>query len=258
MSTTSKWHPSRWKNEVQGTAWDLVKEAMRRDWEQTKHDLGIGGHDLNQAAADTVLQAGGGQAVPPRDVPNAPTAQVWDDVEPSFGFGYWAHREFGREHPRWDPEIECKLRAEWAAAQDKASRDWDAIVRHVRQAYDYEVEAESRRKRVTVNAKSTTGEKHVHQAEGGAAGAVAGATIGSVAGPPGAIVGGIIGGLVGAAAATVLDEKSGEQAERDRELDDEIGVTSGAIGAPNLKHPPERNVAYAAEVERQSIPNPKK
>jgi hypothetical protein len=138
-TTTSKWHPLWWKAEVHGTAWELVKEAMRRDWQQTKHDVGVGGHELNQAAADTVLQAGGAQRVPPIDVPNPPkVVGEWPELEPSFDFGYAARREYGPAFPEWSPELESKLRNEWIAAQDQAARDWMAIVAHVRSGYEYD------------------------------------------------------------------------------------------------------------------------
>ena len=82
--------------------------------------------------------------------------------------------------------------------------------------------------------------------------------MGSVAGPPGAVVGAVIGGIVGVAAGAILDEKSGELADRDRALDEEIGVTSGEVGAPNLEHPPEANVAFAeAEAARAAKPGAK-
>jgi phage tail tape-measure protein len=100
--------------------------------------------------------------------------------------------------------------------------------------------------------------RHMHEAEGGVAGAVAGATMGSVAGPPGAVVGAVIGGVVGAAAGAILDEKSLEYATHEQKLDEEIGVTSGEIGAPNLEHPPEANVAYAEEAARRASSPPKK
>ena len=46
-----------WWNDAQMTAWDRVKEAMRRDWQQTKHDIGMkSGHYLHQNAEDTVKQ----------------------------------------------------------------------------------------------------------------------------------------------------------------------------------------------------------
>jgi hypothetical protein len=47
-----------------------VKEALKRDWEQTKHDLTRKGVDLNQDVADTVKQATGKEPIPPPFVPN--------------------------------------------------------------------------------------------------------------------------------------------------------------------------------------------
>ena len=32
--------PSWWNEEKHGSAWDRVKQAMKRDWEQTKNDVG--------------------------------------------------------------------------------------------------------------------------------------------------------------------------------------------------------------------------
>jgi hypothetical protein len=80
----------------------------------------------------------------------------------------------------------------------------------------------------------------------GALGAVAGATVGSIAGPPGAVVGAVLGAAAGviAGAAVVRDDHRKE--EEDKRLDEEIGVTSGSLGAPNLKHPPPRHGLYSA------------
>ena len=48
-----------------------AKEALRRDWEQTKHDFNKKkGEELNQDVGDTLKQATGGEPVPPRGVPN--------------------------------------------------------------------------------------------------------------------------------------------------------------------------------------------
>lgn len=57
--------PSWWKEE-HNTAWDCVKAAVRRDWEQTKSDLtrGRDGMDLNQDAGDTLAQALGKERLP--------------------------------------------------------------------------------------------------------------------------------------------------------------------------------------------------
>lgn len=51
-----------------------LKKALKRDLEQTKHDLTRGrkGKDLDQDVPDTVKQAAGKQHIPPRNVKNAP------------------------------------------------------------------------------------------------------------------------------------------------------------------------------------------
>lgn len=53
--------------------WPRLVEALRRDWLQTKYDLHVGrGHQMNQAAGDTLRQAAGRQTIPPIDRPNPP------------------------------------------------------------------------------------------------------------------------------------------------------------------------------------------
>ncbi len=50
---------------------DNVKEALKRDLEQTKSDLpGLEGKDLNQGVGDTVKQAAGKEDIPSGDTPN--------------------------------------------------------------------------------------------------------------------------------------------------------------------------------------------
>jgi len=48
-----------------------VKEALKRDLEQTKHDFNKKkGADLNQGVGDTLKQAAGKEPIPPPFVPN--------------------------------------------------------------------------------------------------------------------------------------------------------------------------------------------
>ena len=48
------------------------KEALKRDWEQTKHDFNKDkGKELNQDVGDTVGQAVGKKPIPPPNVPNS-------------------------------------------------------------------------------------------------------------------------------------------------------------------------------------------
>lgn len=63
------------------------------------------------------------------------------------------------------------------------------------------------------------------------AGAVAGATTGLVAGPPGVIAGGAIGTAIGYLAGAILEDEDDKREAKEEALDEEIGVTSGDIGA---------------------------
>jgi hypothetical protein len=137
MSTT--WHPSWW-NELHGSAWDRIKEAIRRDWEQTKHDLHLsGGHELNQGIGDTLKQAADRQPIPADDRPNPPKViGSWDEAEVPVGYGYTARQHYGAEHPTWNEGIELRLRSEWERGQTKAVYAWDHVKGWVRHGYEYD------------------------------------------------------------------------------------------------------------------------
>lgn len=65
--------PSWWTAQ-HSTSWDRVKEAFRRDWEQTKADLTSqkSGIDLDQGAGNTLKQAVGSEPIPAPDQQNLP------------------------------------------------------------------------------------------------------------------------------------------------------------------------------------------
>jgi hypothetical protein len=86
----------------------------------------------------------------------------------------------------------------------------------------------------------------LHEAGGAAGGALAGAAVGSIAGPAGAAAGAVIGGVVGAIVAKISDEEADRVSFHDGELDAEIGVNGGDLGAPNLLHPPAIRGTYSA------------
>ena len=50
---------------------ERAKDALERDWEQTKADMpGMEGQDLDQDVDDTVRQATGKEPIPGKDSPN--------------------------------------------------------------------------------------------------------------------------------------------------------------------------------------------
>lgn len=86
---------------------------------------------------------------------------------------------------------------------------------------------------------------HILVDVGTVSGALTGAVAGVVAGPPGVVVGGAIGAALGTLAGAVLDRESHAHDAHDRDLDDDIGVTSGDLGAREAAR-----ASFAAKVER--------
>ncbi len=71
-STTPYTKPQWWTDKHTST-WDRVKEALRRDWEQTKSDFSAtDAADLNQEVGDTLKQAAGAAPIPPPTVQTRP------------------------------------------------------------------------------------------------------------------------------------------------------------------------------------------
>ena len=129
MQTTDKPH---WFD-AQANAWERAKEAVRRDWEQTKHELHLGGHELNQDVEDTVTQAVGSAPIPAIDAPNPPKViGQWQDLEAPIGFGYAARRHYGARFPKWTSELEKILAADWK----RETQPWDSVKPYVRHGYE--------------------------------------------------------------------------------------------------------------------------
>jgi phage tail tape-measure protein len=78
------------------------------------------------------------------------------------------------------------------------------------------------------------------------AGVAAGAAVGAVVGPVGAIVGGMIGAAVGSAAGEIITEENERRSFHDRELDEDIGVTKGDLGAAEPSQPAAKRGVYSA------------
>jgi hypothetical protein len=109
-----------------------MKEALRRDWDQTKHDLHAGGHELNQDLGDTARQASGLESIPPGGLLNPPKViGRWEDIEAWIGFGYACKTHYGVEYPEWTPDLEAKLKSDW-----KGDMPWSQVKLYVRHGYE--------------------------------------------------------------------------------------------------------------------------
>lgn len=123
-----------WWNDVHSSAWQRSKEALRRDWEQTKADLGAGGHELNQSFGDTLRQAGGQQPTPPANRPNPTSSDglPWIDVQSAIRFGYGA--ALHHEDRDWDEGVEGSLKEDWETTATDSP--WVRVKQAVRRGWD--------------------------------------------------------------------------------------------------------------------------
>lgn len=128
----------KWWTEKHGTQWESVKDALKRDWEQTKKDLHVGGKELNQNAGDTVKQATGKEAIPASNATGTRTGTDlgWDDAEQPLMYGVGARHQYGAQHATWNEGLETKLKSDWEAAEGGAKRKWDDVKNVVRHGYD--------------------------------------------------------------------------------------------------------------------------
>jgi len=123
-----------WWNDEHSSAWERSKEALRRDWEQTKADWGAGGRELNQTFGDTLRQATGQQPTPPADRPSPSPSNdlAWADAQPAMRFGYGA----GMYHvdSDWDKALEGRLRQDWETTL--TDTPWVRVKQAVRRGWD--------------------------------------------------------------------------------------------------------------------------
>jgi hypothetical protein len=102
--------PSFWTDEQQ-SAWDRVKDALHRDWLQTKADFHLrGGAEIDQTAKDTMKQAAGKE-------PGPATAEGrigWEHARHAIRLGHGA-ATFWTWEASFSDELEARVRAEWEA-----------------------------------------------------------------------------------------------------------------------------------------------
>lgn len=157
---TANFQPNWWNEQIHGTAWERVKAAMQRDWEQTKNDFTPGAPDLNQDVDDTIKMATGNAPIPPVGVITPPSngevkAEIkalnkelkelidakasapraaWSDVEHSVAYGFAAKSHYSNKYPSWDVGLERELRGEWETGNKE--RKWDDVRDHVRTGFN--------------------------------------------------------------------------------------------------------------------------
>ena len=108
--------------------------AMKRDWDQTKHDLGANQPDTNQKIGNTTRQASGKEPIPPRGEP------AYEELEPMHRFGYGAYSRYGHEFSEWDDELESRLKGEWEIIAPSRRQTWMQDRAAIRYGWKYGAE----------------------------------------------------------------------------------------------------------------------
>ena len=122
-------NPKWWSSDHE-SSWDRVKAAFKRDWDQTKHDLGGKQPDTDQDVDDTVKQAAGKQPIPPRGQP------TYEEAEDACRFGFGARRHYGQRFSRWDDELESQLKRDWSDTY--TDREWRQYRTAIRRGWDFD------------------------------------------------------------------------------------------------------------------------
>lgn len=130
MNQARTYRNPSWWNDSHSSGWERTKEALRRDWEQTKADVSDRGKELNQDVGDTVKQAAGKQAIPPGNAPNPPDS--WDELEPAVRYGYGARQHYQGQD--WNDELERRLEKDWEATGEGGS--WVRVKAAVRRGWN--------------------------------------------------------------------------------------------------------------------------
>lgn len=120
----------KWWNKQHDSSWERVKAAFKRDWDQTKHD--VGGHepDTDQNVGNTLSQAAGKEPIPPRGMP------TYEETEDAYRFGYGARAQYGNRFQRWDSSLEKQLETDWNETYN--DREWAPYRDAIRRGWDYE------------------------------------------------------------------------------------------------------------------------
>ncbi len=114
---------AEWSTVARSLEWAPIKEALRRDWEQTKHDLGLKwAADLNQNVGNTIAQAVSVEPIPTRHVANQP--DVWSD-EAAIRFGYGCALSATYHQDEWNGSLERCLETDWHALA--TGRTWPDV-----------------------------------------------------------------------------------------------------------------------------------
>jgi hypothetical protein len=113
------------------SVWNHIKTSIKRDWEQSKNDVGGSQPDTNLHVDNTARQASGNAVVAQLGQP------TYDELELAYRFGYGAHAKCSSEYPDWDDDLESRLKRDWRVMQPARKVKWEQDRAAIRYGWDY-------------------------------------------------------------------------------------------------------------------------
>jgi hypothetical protein len=105
-----------WWDSDNDFAWDHVKLAMKRDWEQRKYGQKP---NTNQNIGYTAKPTSSIELIPPLG------QLIFEELESAYRFGYGAHLKFGSKYPEWDNNLEIRLARDWRTMDPTRQQTWE-------------------------------------------------------------------------------------------------------------------------------------
>lgn len=125
-------NPGWWGTDIE-SAWNRVKDVVKRDWGQPPDDFGASCKpDFESTMDDSVREAQGWDTMAAPEEPNC------DEIELAFRFGYGAHVQFGGNYTYWDKDLAEFLREEWEKLPANQRRTWMEDRSTIRYGWEFE------------------------------------------------------------------------------------------------------------------------
>ena len=125
----------KWWSQENEAAWERVRPAMKREWDETEHDVETSGNpDTNSISSHMARQARGKQATLPQN------QLTYEEMEPAYRFGYGARLAYRAEYPQWDDLLERRLREDWRILDPARNHRWEKFRDAVRFGWDFDDE----------------------------------------------------------------------------------------------------------------------
>lgn len=124
------WNNPIWWNQMHDRAWERVKDAFKRNWNQKNYEYGV--HPEVDQSRHTAKE------LTNRNVLNILSRLAfYEEAEPAYCFGYGARLHYGVRFSEWNVELEFRLKADWEMADRRRRSRWLQDRELVLRGWDY-------------------------------------------------------------------------------------------------------------------------